>query len=107
MKIIEDKTKISHTQWPEYDIWIGIKQRCHNKKYKDYKNYGGRGIIVCEKWRNNFFAFYWDMGPRPNPLYSIERKDNDGHYEPNNCIWGTKEEQTLNRRKNIQRIQNN
>ena len=82
---------------PEYKTWIGIKDRCHNPKSEAYSDYGGRGIFVSEKWRNDYAEFLKYMGPRPNGT-SIDRIDNDKGYEPGNCRWSTAKEQCNHRR---------
>ena len=88
------------TGTPEYNSWAGMKGRCLNPKNHKYPSYGGRGITVCERWMT-FENFLDDMGNRPSLNYSIERKNNDGNYEPDNCIWATPKQQANNRRKRI------
>lgn len=82
----------------EYSIWQNMKNRC--KDLND-KRYGGRGIKVCDRWLNSFNNFFEDMGERPNKQLSLERRDNDGEYSKQNCVWATKKEQASNRRSNI------
>jgi hypothetical protein len=81
---------------PLYAIWNNMIHRCTNPKTKNYRNYGGRGITVCDSWLNSFENFYDDMGDRPDGL-SIDRKNVNGNYEKDNCRWATDKEQGENR----------
>lgn len=87
-----------YSRTPIYEIWCGMIKRCRNPKTQFYPYYGGRGIKVCERW-DRFENFLEDMGQRPSPLHSIDRKDVNGNYEPGNCEWSTATKQARNTRK--------
>jgi hypothetical protein len=85
----------------EYHTWQAMKDRCLNPNNSGFQGYGGRGIIVCERWRQSFENFLSDMGSCPVGL-TLERKNNNGNYEPGNCKWATRKEQSSNTRWNRQ-----
>ena len=84
-----------------YARWTDMKSRCHNPEHRRYADYGGRGIAVCDAWRNSYQAYedyILELGPQPTPKHTLDRTDNDGNYEPGNLRWATPEQQRLNKR---------
>lgn len=105
-KLIDrNKANATHGMWgtPEYTAWANMIQRCYNPKCEKYPDYGGRGITVCDRWLcpvNGFLNFLADMGPKPSRKHSIERKEVNDNYCPENCCWATQKEQQRNKRNN-------
>ena len=101
-----EKISEVYAEWakkhPVHSIWRGMKHRCYSPKNVHYASYGGRGITVCDRWlgNNGYKNFEADMGPRLSAKHTIERKNNDGNYEPGNCVWASRKKQQRNRRGN-------
>jgi hypothetical protein len=85
------------SQSPEYRIYMAMIARCYNVNVPNFHRYGGRGITVCDRWLHSFENFYSDMGPKPSNDHSIDRRNNDGEYSPQNCYWATHIEQNNNK----------
>ncbi len=96
-KLKYKRSKHGRAEEPEYESWSDMKRRCNNSQRKDYPNYGGRGITYNPAWED-FMVFFADMGPRPGMVYTLERKDSNGPYCKENCIWMLKSLQNRNQR---------
>lgn len=95
-RLVGDRPRPSST----YRAWQSAKDRCYNPNHDFYPAYGGRGIVVCDRWLESFDNFLADMGEKPTPRHSIDRINNDGNYEPTNCRWATPLEQASHTRRN-------
>lgn len=94
-KLIQGYTCRTH---PLYSTWSAMKDRCYNKKAKQYTDYGGRGIFVCSSWKDSFETFALDLGLKPDSTYALERRDNNKGYSKENCYWATRSENNQNKR---------
>ena len=97
--VYNEQTHEKHgmSKHPVYRTWVDMIRRCYDKNSPVYEHYGGRGITVCDEWKDSFLTFYSDIGKRPKAL-TLDRINNDGDYEPSNCRWATQKEQIINRR---------
>lgn len=98
--VTRQSTKHGMYGTPEYKVWSSMIQRCTNPRARGFENYGARGIRVCSEWSEamGFQSFIASMGKRPTPHHSLDRKNNEGNYEPSNCRWATRVQQAMNKR---------
>lgn len=100
-KAIKHGCKCRGNTSDEYKTWLAMKSRCYRPSDKSYSNWGGRGISVCARWKNDFEAFFRDMGQKPTPAHTLDRLDPNGNYEPSNCRWATLYEQGSENRRGM------
>lgn len=101
-KEISGKRVLTHgmSKTPEYKAWRNMRDRCYNANDDSFQYYGGRGITVCDEWKNDFMAFFNYIGKKPSPKHSLDRINNDGNYEPGNVRWALPNKQQSNTRYN-------
>lgn len=98
-RMLQHGHTVGYSMSPTYRCWLNMRNRCRNPRMECYPRYGGRGIKVCERW-DSFALFLADMGERPSRTHTLDRRDNDGNYEPGNCHWTTYREQRRNQTRN-------
>lgn len=99
-ELTERNTKHGLRHLVEYSLWLNMKQRCTNPNFINFKDWGGRGITMCERWINSFENFYEDMGSQPAKRMGIDRVNNELGYSKENCRWATQKQQNNNKRNN-------
>lgn len=97
LECVMDGKSVAMSRTVEYATWMRMRHRCENPSNKRWNRYGGRGISVCAEWRHSFAAFFASVGPRPSPQHSLDRINNNGNYEPGNCRWATRSQQSSNK----------
>jgi hypothetical protein len=100
IKDVQRPPASGRTLHPLYSTWLRMNQRCYDVEDIGYCRYGARGIQVCKRWRDDFWAFVADMGPKPTPGYTVDRRNNNGDYTPDNCHWIPRARQQRNKRTN-------
>ena len=98
---IQNSLQPLNSTHPLYYTWRGMRSRCNDPTHKNYPNYGGRGIKVCDRWLHSFQNFRTDMGDKPTPNHTLDRINNDEGYSPDNCRWQTRKEQAHNRKNSM------
>ena len=94
-------TTHGHSKRAEYQCWVGMVRRCTDPNARSYPRYGGRGVRLCDRWRESFEHFLDDVGPRPSPLHTLDRESAGANYEPGKVVWSTSSKQARNKRNSV------